>query len=176
MKRRFVERTIGRSGTGLMVTALTMWVWAGHVVDAYSAQRIRLGTIVPKGSSYYNHLMQMGQEWREAPDGGAQLTVYPDGRMGGEEEMIRRIRNGQLQAGLLTTVGISKIEPMVDGLQSMPMMFDSLDEVDYIGEILQPELESSLEEKGFVVLFWTDTGWIRFFSSKPVVYPDDLRA
>jgi TRAP-type C4-dicarboxylate transport system substrate-binding protein len=81
-----------------------------------------------------------------------------------------------LQAGLLTTVGISKIEPMVDGLQSMPMMFDSLDEVDYIGEILQPELERSLEEKGFVVLFWTDTGWIRFFSSKPVVYPDDLRA
>jgi TRAP-type C4-dicarboxylate transport system substrate-binding protein len=36
-------------------------------------------------------------------------------------------------------------------------------------------LEKSLAEKGFVVLFWTDTGWIRFFSSSPVLYPNDLR-
>lgn len=172
MKQRFNATGLGRYGAGI---ALAAWMVSAGASDAAAAQRLRLGTIVPKGSSYYNHLMQMGQEWRKAPDGGAQLTVYPDGRMGGEEEMIRRIRNGQLQAGLLTTVGISKIEPAVAGLQSMPMMFRSLEEVDYIGRILQPELERSLADKGFVVLFWTDTGWIRFFSSEPVLYPDDLR-
>ena len=175
MKQIFGKMGLGRGWTGIAGTVLAAGLWLGGTVETPSAQRIRLGTIVPKGSSYYNHLMQMGQEWRKAPDGGAQLTIYPDGRMGGEEEMIRRIRNGQLQAGLLTTVGISKIEPAVGGLQSMPMMFRNLDEVDYIGRILQPELEKNLENKGFVVLFWTDTGWIRFFSTEPVLYPDDLR-
>jgi TRAP-type C4-dicarboxylate transport system substrate-binding protein len=32
-----------------------------------------------------------------------------------------------------------------------------------------------LEERGFVVLFWGDTGWVKFFSKEPVIRPDDLR-
>ena len=67
--------------------------------------------------------------------------------------MVRRMRVGQLQAGTLTTVGLAEIEPAVTGLQNMPMMFRSLEEVDYIGEKLQPMLEKRLLEKGFVVLF-----------------------
>jgi TRAP-type C4-dicarboxylate transport system substrate-binding protein len=50
-----------------------------------------------------------------------------------------------------------------------------LEEVDYIGEKLQPMLEKRLEAKGFVVLFWSDTGFVRFFSRQPVVGPDDLK-
>ena len=36
-------------------------------------------------------------------------------------------------------------------------------------------LEKRLEAKGFVALFWSDTGWVRFFSKDPVIGPDDLR-
>jgi TRAP-type C4-dicarboxylate transport system substrate-binding protein len=57
----------------------------------------------------------------------------------------------------------------------MPMVFRTLEEVDYIGEKLEPLLEKRLEAKGFVALFWSDTGWVRFFSKDPVVGPDDLR-
>jgi TRAP-type C4-dicarboxylate transport system substrate-binding protein len=72
-------------------------------------------------------------------------------------------------------VGLSEIEPAVAGLQNMPMMFRSLEEVDYIGEKLQPMLEKRLLEKGFIVLFWADAGWVRFFSKTPVLRPDDLK-
>jgi TRAP-type C4-dicarboxylate transport system substrate-binding protein len=57
----------------------------------------------------------------------------------------------------------------------MPKVFRTLEEVDYIGEKMQPMLEKRLKEKGFVVLFWSDTGFVRFFSKRPVVAPDDLR-
>jgi TRAP-type C4-dicarboxylate transport system substrate-binding protein len=117
----------------------------------------------------------MGEQWRQAPGGGVLLTVYPDGVMGSEADMVRRMRLGQLQAGMLTATGLAQIEPAVTGLQLMPMMFRSLEEVDYIGARLQPMLEKRLEEKGFVVLFWGDTGWVRFFSKQPVIRPDDLR-
>jgi hypothetical protein len=40
---------------------------------------------------------------------------------------------------------------------------------------LQPRLEGDLKEKGFVVLSWADTGWVRFFSKEPVIRPEDLR-
>ena len=32
-----------------------------------------------------------------------------------------------------------------------------------------------MEEKWFVVLFWGDSGWVRFFSKQPIIRPDDLR-
>ncbi len=137
--------------------------------------KIRLGTLAPKGSSYYKELAALGEKWRLASNGGVSLTVYPDGTMGGEADMVQRMRLGQLQAGLLTATGLTDIEPAVSGLQLMPMVFHTLDEVDFIVQKLQPMLEKRLEAKGFVALFWSDTGWVRFFSKDPVVWPDDLR-
>jgi len=54
-------------------------------------------------------------------------------------------------------------------------MFRSLDEVDYIRQKLAPSIEKKLLEKGFVVLCWGDSGWVRFFSKEPVIYPADLK-
>ncbi len=147
----------------------------GRVFGAGGAVTVRLGTLAPRGSSYYKHLQAMGEKWRQAPGGGVLLTMYPDGTMGSEADMVRRMRLGQLQAGMLTAMGLADIEPAVTGLQNLPMMFRSLEEVSYVGEKLQPMLEKRLEEKGFVVMFWADTGWVRFFSKQPVIRPDDLK-
>ena len=158
-----------------LALGLGAWGYAAAAFAAAGPVKVRLGTLAPKGSSYYKHLQAMGEKWRQAPSGGVSLTIYPDGTMGGEADMVRRMRLGQLQAGMLTAVGLAEIERSVSGLQFLPMMFRTLEEVDYIGEKLQPMLEKRLEEKGFVALFWTDTGWVRFFSKQVVIRPDDLR-
>ncbi len=161
----------------IKVQAAVLAVALLFAVNQVSAEpvKVRLGTLAPKGSSYTKHLQAMGDQWRQAPGGGAQLTLYPDGTMGSEADMVRRMRLGQLQAALVTTTGITEIEPGAAGLQTIPKAFRSLEEVDYIGEKLQPMLEKRLEAKGFVVLFWSDTGFVRFFSKQPMVAPDDLR-
>jgi TRAP-type C4-dicarboxylate transport system substrate-binding protein len=137
--------------------------------------KIKLGTLAPKGSSYAKHLQAMGEQWKKVPGGGAQLVIYPDGQMGSEGEMVQRMRMGQLQAAMVTVTGLSEIEPATGGLQNLPMTFRTLDEVDYIGEKLQPILAKRLEAKGFIVLFWSDTGFVKFFSKTPIITPDDLR-
>ena len=147
----------------------------GSLHAAASPIKIRLGTLVPKGSSSFKHLQALGEQWRQVTKGAVQLTIYPDGTMGGEADMVRRMRVGQLQAGALTAVGLSEIEPAVAGLQNIPMAFRSLDEVDYIGEKMRPMLEKRLADKGFMVLFWADAGWVRFFSKQPAIRPDDMR-
>ena len=167
-RRRFLAAALAL-GLGGALGSLDRVFGAGGPV------KVRLGTIAPRGSSYAKHLLAMGEQWRQAPGGGVLLTIYPDGTMGSEADMVRRMRLGQLQAGMLTATGLADIEPAVNGLQYMPMMFRSLEEVDYIGEKLQPMLEKRLEEKGFVVLFWSDTGWVRFFSKQPVIRFDDLK-
>src|SRR6266850_7756123 len=116
--------------------------------------RIKLGTLAPRGTSYHKSLLSMAQKWKQASGGEVEMIIYPDGQQGGEGDMVAMMRTGNLDAGLLTAGGLADIERSVTGLQNMPMMFRSLDEVDYAGEKLRPKLEPLLEEKGFVVLFW----------------------
>ncbi len=142
---------------------------------AERALRVNLGTLAPRGSVYHQSLQAMAEAWRQAPGGGVRLVVYPDGTQGGEADMVRLMRVGSLQAGLLTAVGLSEIEPAVSGLQNVPLLFRNLEEYEYINEKLRPSLEKRLGEKGFVVLFWADAGWVRYFSKEPVITPDDLK-
>ena len=133
--------------------------------------RIKLGTLIPRGTPAYEVLLEMREKWRQAPEGGVEITVYPDGRMGGETDMVRRMRVGQIQAAILTMTGISEIDPSVKALQEMPMMFRSLDEYEYVRDKMRPSLEKRLADRGFVTLFWADIGWVRFFSQDAAVHP-----
>ena len=141
---------------------------------AQEAIRIRLGTLVPQGSSYHRILQDMGQKWKAATNGQVQFTVYA-GTMGSELEIVRRMRAGQLQAGVVSTAGLSNIDRGVAALQSIPMMFRTLDELDYVKAKLAPTLEQRFASKGFRVLFWTDGGWVRFFTREKIDRPDQLK-
>lgn len=136
---------------------------------------IKLGTLVPVGTSYHKALMALGSTWNRDSNGSVSLRIYAGGKAGGEAEMVGLMMENNLQAALLTGVGLAEIDRNVTGLQYMPMVFRSLEELDYVAQRLQPDLEERLRRKGFVVLFWTDAGWIRFFSKKPVLHPQDLQ-
>lgn len=158
-----------------LLLAIGIGLTPAAVPAAASNVKLKLGTLAPSNSSYHKAIMAMGQSWRQTANGSVQLTVFPDGRLGGEADMVGLMQTGSLDAGLLTAVGLSEIEPAVNALQSMPMAFRSLEEVDYVGEKLRPLLEQRMLAKGYVVLFWTDSGWVRFFTTAPVQTPDDLR-
>jgi TRAP-type C4-dicarboxylate transport system substrate-binding protein len=146
--------------------------------NARAAERplaIKLTTLAPKDSSFHKSLLKMAQTWRQVSSGKVELIIYPGGIQGGESAMVQRMNIDQIQAGMLTVVGLSDIEKAVTGLQNLPMMFRNLDEVDYIGEKLQPMLEKRLQAKGYQVLFWADAGWVRFFSKEQALTPDDFR-
>src|SRR5437867_2564300 len=145
------------------------------VCAAEKALRINLGTLAPRGSTFHQSLQAMAENWKQAPGGGVRLVIYPDGSQGGETDMVRLMRVGSLHAGLVTAVGLADIEPGVTGLQSLPMMFRGFDEVEYVNDKLRPMLEKRLADKGFVVLFWVDAGWVRYFSKEPMHTPEDMK-
>lgn len=142
---------------------------------AQDAVRIRLGTLAPRGTTWHRALLEMGEKWRAGQGAGATFIVYTDGSQGSEADMVRRMRVGQLNAALLSVVGLNDIDDSVTALQKMPMIFRSWEELDYVREKLRPTLEKRFYDKGFVVLCWGDAGWVRFFSKSPVVGPSDLR-
>jgi TRAP-type C4-dicarboxylate transport system substrate-binding protein len=142
---------------------------------AQEAVRIRLGTLVPKGSSYHRAMQEMAERWKKAQGGAGTFTIYTDGTQGGEVDMVRRMRVGQLNAAMMSVVGLAEIDRSVTALQYMPMLFRDWSEVDYVMAQMHEQLEARFLEKGFVVLFWGDGGWVRYFSKEPMVHPADLK-
>jgi TRAP-type C4-dicarboxylate transport system substrate-binding protein len=154
-------------------------LFAASVLAVFSAVaapvKFKLGTLAPVGTSYHKSLMAMAESWRKDSGGAVNPTIFAGGKLGGEAEMVGLMKANALQGAMLTAVGLMEIEPAVAGLQNIPMGFRNLEEVDYVGEKLRPLLEQRLSEKGFVVLFWSDAGWVRFFSNEPVTRPSDLK-
>lgn len=146
----------------------------GVFVTNSFATTIKMSTLAPEGSPWYNILREMGEEWKKASNGAVTLKIYAGGVAGDESDMIRKMRVGQLQAAALTGVGLSDISSEVQAMQ-MPMMIQSYEELDYIFNKVSKKLETVIESKGFKVLNWGDVGWVRFFSQKKVIYPDDLK-
>lgn len=158
---------------GLLLAATLL----GAVAADAKPVRVNLATLAPTGTSFHLALQEMGQAWRQAPDGGVRLVIFPDGRMGDEGEMVRKMRpaRAQLHAGLLTVAGLSDIDPDVSGLQNIPMAYRSLEEAAYVREKMAPRLEAQMREKGFVMLGWCDSGWWRIFTVNKIVRPEELR-
>jgi len=137
--------------------------------------RVKLATLAPTGTTYHKSLLALRETWKKLSDGRVELVVYADGKLGGDADTVNLMAVNSVQASMLTALGLTEIERGVEGLQSIPMGFHSLDEVDYVGKKLQPLLQERLARKGFVVLFWSDAGWVRFFSKEPLTTPDELK-
>jgi len=161
---------------GILVLGLTGAISRPVAARAPQVITVKLGTLAPSGSSYHVALQEMSQKWRDASGGTIKVIIFPDGQQGGETDMVRMMRGNILTAGMLTVVGLSDIEKSVGGLSFLPLTFRSWAEYDYVLGKIGPRLEKMLLDKGFVVLFWGDAGWVHYFSKTPALHPDDLKS
>ncbi len=168
---------IGSPRFRVRLAALALAALAGNfgsIAEAAERTDLRIATVAPAGSSFHKRLQTLGAEWSRGP-GGVAMNIYA-GTQGGELQIVRRMRVGQIQGAMLTSVGLAQIERSVTALQFMPLMFRDWDDVDLVRERLRPDLERRLREAGYIVMFWADAGWVRYFSSKPIQRFQDLKS
>jgi TRAP-type C4-dicarboxylate transport system substrate-binding protein len=138
------------------------------------ALTVKLGTVAPEGSPWHDALLEIASDWQRISGGKVKVRIYPGGVAGDEPDLLRKIRIGQLHAAALTKSGLFTLAPEID-LVSFPLMLRTDDELDVLLEKVGPEIEATLEEKGFKVLNWSRAGWVYFFSKEPVHMPEDLK-
>ena len=111
--------------------AINLIVILGLTYTAFPAEalaqrqtRINIGTVAPKGTPWHEILQEIDQAWRDISDGRIRLTIFTDGMQGDENEMLRKLRRGQLQAVGLSGAGLALAEPGVSAL-NIPMLISS---------------------------------------------------
>lgn len=154
-----------------MTKALLTAVMATALPALADEVTIKLGTLAPQGSSWHLLLKEMAERFSQVSDGKVKLKIYAGGTQGGEGDMVRKMGVGQLQAASITSVGIHDIapEPMVF---STPGLFDA-PLFNEVFPLVQKQLESSLESKGYVVLHWAQVGTIYVFCTKAYKTPEE---
>ncbi len=134
---------------------------------------IKLATLAPEGSTWFNALKEMGAKWKEAAGGQVELKIFAGGTQGDEGDMVRKMRVGQLSAAAISAVGLHDITPEPQALAT-PMLIRNYDELDYVMSKLGVKLEGAVSAKGFTVLTWSDAGFVYFFSQTAAATPTDM--
>jgi TRAP-type C4-dicarboxylate transport system substrate-binding protein len=144
-------------------------------VTPLASLTVKLGSLAPVGSPWEKALRRMASEWRTITEGEVDLKIFMGGIAGGEEDMLRKVKIGQLHAAAITALGVAELSPDIAVL-SVPFLIQTEEELDRILEKASPLFEEAIEREGFKVLTWSKSGWLHFFAKKSIVYPEDLKA
>ena len=137
------------------------------------AETFKIGTLSPEGSVWMDEMRKGAALVAEKTDNRVQFKFYPGGVMGSDQAVLRKIRIGQLQGGVVVVGSLSHIYPDIV-IYGMPFLFNSLDEVDYVRERMDPIMIDGLEKSGFVAFGMAEGGFVYVMSDSPVRTVDDL--
>lgn len=135
---------------------------------------IRMASIAPENSPWGRTLNRLAAEWDDISDGRVSLQIFHNSVAGDESDMIRKMRIGQLQAGVFSNVGMTALSNKVLTL-SMPLLIRTEAEYDYVFERVRPALDEEVRSKGFVPLTWSLAGWLHFFSKEEIREAEELQ-
>jgi len=153
--------------------ALLVLVLAAFVRGA-GAQTFKCATLVPEGSLWDKAEREFAAKVQSATGGRVKFQFYPGGVAGDEPDFVRKMRLGQLQAGLMSSSGLGDIDPSFYLFQ-VPLLFESDAEIQAVLAGMRAGYEERLSAKGFVLVHWTHVGWLHIFSSKPLASFDDYK-
>ena len=140
-----------------------------------AAKTLKFATLAPAGTTWMKEMKAGADKVKKRTDGRVKLKFYPGGVMGNDQSVHRKIKIGQLQGGAFTQVGLAQVNSSVQ-VMGLPMLFRSLEEVDYVRERMDPIIKQKMEGSGFVLLGISEGGFARILSKQPMQDLEALRS
>ena len=153
-----------------LAIALLVLLVSSHV----DAAVLKIATVTPEGSEWMQAMRDGAAEIKERTEGRVQIKYYGGGVMGNDTKVLGKIRINALQGGAFTPSALQQIYPEIS-LLGLPLIFESVEEANFIRSQLDERLKAGLEEKGFVSFGFAATGFAMIMSNDPVRSLDDMR-
>jgi TRAP-type C4-dicarboxylate transport system substrate-binding protein len=144
-------------------------------VSAAGTTNIRLATLAPAGSSWDKVFRAWGNSLKEQTGGAVQIQIFAGGIVGDEKDAIRKMRNKQMDASGLTSIGLGQIARPVTILQ-LPGIFENYAQLNKVRDKMAGEFEGMFLKENFRLLGWGDAGLGRVFSKRAILRPADYKS
>ena len=135
---------------------------------------IKMATLAPEGSSWMQQFNAINAEVMEKTQNAVRFKMYPGGVLGDEKDMMRKMQIGQIHGAALTSAGLSVLFKDIDVLH-IPFFFQNYGEVDYVLGKMGPYFKKGLEDSGYILLGWSEAGFIYLMSTIPISSVSELQ-
>src|SRR5512132_538952 len=144
-------------------------------VPAYAQLEIKLGHVGEPGSLFQKSADEYARRANAKLGSKAKVTVFGSSQLGGDKEMVQKLKLGTIDLALPSTVMSSEVD--LFGIFEMPYIVKDRAHMAKIEkEIFWPKLEPEAEKKGLKVLAVWENGVRHITNSKrPIRVPVDLQ-
>jgi len=156
--------------TLLGAAALTLGSTAAH-----AQMEIKLGHVGGPGSLFEQSANEFARVANERLGNKAKVVVFGSSQLGGDSEMMQKLRLGTLELSIPSSIMSSNVPAF--GMFEMPYLVKNRDHMKKIEtEVLRPSLLPLAEEKGFKILGVWENGFRHITNNgQPIVKPEDLK-
>jgi TRAP-type C4-dicarboxylate transport system substrate-binding protein len=151
----------------LILFCLALFLIGAPVSSAAQKVVLKMGTLAPEGTEWVKTFREIDRELEQKTNQQVRLRVFPGGILGGEVDMLRKIKVGQIQGALLTGGGLGVIFKDIKIL-SIPFLFQNYAEVDALLNQMGGFFQKGLADQGFASMGWAEQGFIYLFSKEPI--------
>jgi tripartite ATP-independent transporter DctP family solute receptor len=157
------------------VLAIAAACVAFAALPAVAQTEIKLGHVGEPGSLFQKSADEFAKRANAKLAGKAKVVVYGSSQLGGDKEMIQKLKLGTLDMAIPSTVMSSEVD--LFGIFEMPYIVKDRDHMKRIEkEIFWSQLEPAAEKKGLRILAVWENGVRHITNSKrPIKVPADLQ-
>jgi tripartite ATP-independent transporter DctP family solute receptor len=160
----------------LRLKPLVLAVFAAAFATAAHAQtEIKFAHVGEPGSLFDRTAQEFAKRANDKLAGKAKVTVYGSSQLGGDAELMKKLKLGTVDLALPSTVMTSQV-PLF-GLFEMPYLVKDRDHMVRIREeVVVPEMVPVAEKAGYRIIAIWENGFRHITNSKrPIKTPEDLK-
>jgi tripartite ATP-independent transporter DctP family solute receptor len=165
------RRTLARHLIGAAVFAT---LGAAVALPAAAQMELKLGHVGGPGSLFELSANEFARRANAKLGGKAKVVVFGSSQLGGDSELMQKLRLGTVEFAIPSTVMSSAVDAF--GMFEMPYLVKNREHMKKIeAEVVWPTLAPMAEEKGFKLLAVWENGFRHITTNtKPIVKPADL--
>jgi TRAP-type C4-dicarboxylate transport system substrate-binding protein len=131
---------------------------------------VRMATIAPEGTAWDRVIKQTTDELKTTSSGRIQLKWYMNAIAGDEQEVVERIKRGQVDGAAFTLV----CDRLAPSLKALRPVVDRA-EHDFLLQKMRPRIDEELEHNGLVAMGLATLGTTVLFTRHKVTTLEELK-
>jgi TRAP-type transport system periplasmic protein len=157
----------------LGASALVMGLFAAGA--AADARELRFGHVGEPGSLFAASAEEFAKRANEKLPEDWEVVVYGSSQLGGDKEMLQKLKLGTIDFALPSTVMSTEVDEF--GLFEMPYLVKDREHMKRIEEeVFWPELAPAAEERGYNIIAVWENGFRHVTNNlRPIEKPEDLQ-
>ena len=154
-----------------MMTTILFLISSEHT---FAQIQIKIATLAPQNSEWAEKFQKGSIEIQERTENRVKLKFYWGGAQGNAKKILQKIKIRQLHGGTFSPTDFQEVYPDLN-IYGLPFLFKDFDEVNYVRDRVDNQLEQGFKKLGFNTYGFAGGGFAYILSNEPIREYEDLK-